>query len=763
MATNPKIKYVQKEFIEIYDAFKNNIDINIINESYENYSPNMHDFIKTKDLVWFDMFFAMINTMLNLGISKKNLKKNLLSIKNSNKNIVRHIVDIIYEEDIIEEDIIEQNNERNENNENNENNEQNEQNEQNENNAENVNNEQNEGLNDIAIEEVINNFTWRKNQVDAINNTIKQNFCSGIHNQIMGAGKTFIILNTISEHNKLIPNKKLYIITSFRQEILKELMFNNNGQININKLNTFKTNNVIDLDNFHIINRVHNKNKNIIISKTKPTILIINTDYLKTMHKNNKIDYNNVNFVILDECHSVSAPKFYSVLEKIKYVHKVHIIGFSATPLREKAETKLIDIFSMTTIKNDTNKKLNIISNYDFINAIRDNIILPPCYVLCEVNKTLNGRIGKENKQIMKKILENTIKNVPYKKIIGWCRSINNMKEYYKFIKDNFTDFSVYCSSCCDKKLKELGYNTNFEEYMQKQENAILLCVNRCREGSDIMNLDTAIYLDIVSKRSLLVALQTSGRVLRKDKDNKKTCGIIIDSFINHQGIQIEVLTANKILNYYKKIFSLCDISLYTDQKKAYEEMLKICNKIEYDNQKEELTLKLDDEKKHNITFKLELKTLHYDYNNFIVALGSVIDKMFNISRDEKFDKIIDTIKQTNILKINTINFNEKYDTILDKEKLNIPLNSKLLYDEFKDKFDVSNWYNLLGLDTSRWYQNKNECIMSLNKLCKDKITDSNYRELRKKDKKLPVNPFELYKLSGFMNIEKEFNTTFIV
>ena len=35
------------------------------------------------------------------------------------------------------------------------------------------------------------------NQIKAINNTIEQGFISGIHHQIMGAGKTFIMLNLI--------------------------------------------------------------------------------------------------------------------------------------------------------------------------------------------------------------------------------------------------------------------------------------------------------------------------------------------------------------------------------------------------------------------------------------------------------------------------------------------------------------------------------------------------------------------------------------
>jgi hypothetical protein len=409
-------------------------------------------------------------------------------------------------------------------------------------------------------------------------------------------------------------------------------------------------------------------------------------------------------------------------------------------------------------VKTQVDKKLNIISNYDFINAIKDGVILPPRYVLCEVNKTLNGRIGRENKKIMKRVFDKTIENAPYKKIIGWCRTINHMKEYYKFFKDNLPTITVYCSSFCDNKLKALGYNTNFDEYLKKKEECILLCVNRCREGSDIMNLDTAIYLDSVKKRSLLVALQTSGRVLRKDKAGKKTCGHIIDSFVNHNGIQIEVLTANKIINYYKKIFSLCDVAQYANQTKAYDEMIKICNKIEYDNENEELILKIDDDKKHDVTFKLELTTMNYDFNKFVVELGAVIDRMFNVSRDEKLSKIVVAIKKTNYLTIDTMDFDKRYDEIPGKQKLGLPVTANLLRDEYRDKFEVSSWYQILGLDTSRWYDSIDDCVVALKKICKGRITSKIYSVLVKKDNRLPPNPRDMYHTLRFISVEKDFN-----
>ena len=728
-----RVKYIKKEFIEIFDAFDNNEDISMIYDSYDEYNGAMFNYIKSKDKIWFNAYFDMILDMVKKNTAKSDIKKELLSIKTCNKFIVKRIISFIFDDDLINEELGENTNDEI--------------------------NEQIDELEDIKIEEAINNFSWRNNQMEAIANTINQNFTCGIHNQIMGSGKTLIILNTISEHFRLNPNnKKIYIITSFRQEILKELFFNMDGSINEEKKTFLKNNNIIDLNKYYMINRIHKKNTKITISGKRPTLLVVNIDFLRILDKKNSIDYGQVNFIILDECHSVSASKFYEILKKIKYNYKIPIIGFSATPLRDKAEDKLIDIFSSTFNSEEKLKKLNIISNYDFINAIKDNIILPPCYVLCEVNKTLNGRIGRENKDIMIRIFEKTIEDAPYKKIIGWCRTISHMKEYYKFIKDNFTDLTVYCSSFCDSKLGALGYNTNFNEYMKKKNNCILLCVNRCREGSDIQNVDTAIYLDIVKKRSLLVALQTSGRVLRKDKEGKKTCGFVIDSFVNCNGIQIEVLTANKIINYYKKIFSLCDVNLYENKNKMYDEMIKICSNVDFNKEKEELTLKIDDDNKNNIKFKLELKTLNYDFNKFIKELIVIIDKSCQITRNEKFNKIIETIKKTKHMTVYTLDFWKKYDEMPDKLKLGLPENSQILRQEYDDKFKETNWYELLSLDVSGWYDSIEECRLSLRKLSKNTITSKNYASFLKKDKKLPCNPGELFATKNFTSIEKDFN-----
>ena len=77
----------------------------------------------------------------------------------------------------------------------------------------------------------------------------------------MGAGKTYIIFKTISAHFEKYPNKKLYIIACFRQEILQDLLFDKNGKMDEKKSDKLKKYGIIDLDDYLIIDRVHEKKK----------------------------------------------------------------------------------------------------------------------------------------------------------------------------------------------------------------------------------------------------------------------------------------------------------------------------------------------------------------------------------------------------------------------------------------------------------------------------------------------------------------------
>ena len=775
-------KYINNAYKEIKDILKSveneEKDI-VILESYENLNQTILNIIKTKDTYHIKTFFDLVTEKLNLHM-KEFKKVSIDDIEDifktnfkitENRKYLQYVINLICEhEDVFEdkknnkliEEKIEDEDAYNEDNEDNEDTE-----------------EEEEDLN-IPIDEVINNFKWRDNQKKAIENTIKQNFKSGVHDQIMGAGKSYIILNLIWKHYQLNKNNLVYPIVCYRQEILKDLFFDKNNIIDKKKKKFWKDNDIIDLDKFNIIDCVNYKQKHIKVNSKKPNILVINTTFLSSIEKENNnedsdtyaLDYDDINLVILDECHGISAPELYKIFHKIKYDHEKSIIGFSATVLRDKAEAKVVDIFSRSNNIDDNNKKLNIISRYDFMDAIRDNVILPPHITIMEVKKTIKEKIGRQNKDTMFSVINNLLNKdyVPYKKVLCLARTINQMKDYYKFFTEKFGNkFKIFCSSCDDKKMenerfdingKKYNYDTDYKKFSEAENYAIMICVNRYREGSDIYHLDTIIYLDRVKKRSTLVRMQTSGRVLRVDVENKKSHGYIIDTFINDDKEKVEILTANLILYYYNKILQLSEDTV--ENKKNLDNYKILIDTIEektkYDEKTRELTVRLDDNNKNkNMKIKLELTTKTIDWKYLKTILISNIDKIYDISKEEKFNQIVSKLKKLNMFNINS-DFWEVYNNLDEKIKIKYGLLDNF-HEEYKEFFDKYTWYELLELDTSNFYKTVIECRNAIIKLLPDILIDeNNYRKLIKKDKKIPMCPEEYYKNKNFIDIITSFN-----
>jgi hypothetical protein len=758
------IENAEDEIKDILEAIKDKQDDKTIFDSYETLNIPILKLIKEKDDKWLKKIFTVIKkNLMEMLKEKKELK--LRDIRNyledtfadtEKRQLIDYIVDLICidcdifylkknkkinkEEEIDDDDDNQENQDK-----------------------------KNDPVINIPLEEIIKFEGFRKNQTRAIDETKNQNYISGVHDQIMGAGKTFIILKLIWEHYKKYGGNQIYPIICYRQEILKDLFFDKDNNVDENKKALWEKYDIIDLDKFRIIDKINNKDKEVKNSKTKPNILLVNTDFLRAIDKANNndeldyyvFDYDRIAYITLDECHGISANNLYDILKKIKYEHKKHIIGFSATVLRDGAEKKLVDIFSSDLDKNEKNKRLNIISRYDFMDAIRDNIIVPPYYTIMEVNKTVKNKIGNSNKEIIENVLKELFEKLPYKKIICWCRTIQQMKEYYDFFKKIFKDYKIYCSSSHDDILRD-KYNINDKEFFDSNGMSIMICVNRFREGSDIKNLDMGVYLDRVKKRTILVAMQTSGRVLRVDKLGKKTHGFIIDCLINDNTDKIEILTARLILSYYNKILSLADDDI--DNKKNLDNYKVLLNKIsesEYDEKEKELTVKLDNfENGKEMKIKLKLTTKSFDWKYLKNILIEDVNKIYDISKEEKFNQIIEKLK-----KIHQFNaecdFWETYKN-LDKDKYDLPEN---LYEGYKEFFDEKTWFELLDFDISGYYKTKSECINSIKQLNKDidiKINDKIdlkiYNNFRKKDKKLPPHPEEYFKKSGFTTIEKEFN-----
>lgn len=604
--------------------------------------------------------------------------------------------------------------------------------------------EMDDGVIQDDIEEAIKNFKWRENQKKAINNVIEQDFVSGVHSQIMGSGKSNIIFKSISEHDRMYEECGIYPIVCDKIEVLQHMCFNENGNLKPDDIAFWKGADIIDLDKFHVLNCISGKNiKN--IRDDKPTILIINTQSLSKLDQKIVIEkvtsiniLTRISFITIDECHSVSGPEFYQLLKKFKYEYKIHCIGYSATIVRIGAEKKVVDIFS-DTLDDTKPKKLNIISSYDMIQAIQDDIILPPHYSLVQIKPSFAKRVGKTNKGIIKKMMDDKMTELPYRKFLLWVKTIDQMKRFYNyFVKEFGKTMTIYCSCSMDKNFDK-NYNTNVNEYYQQESDAIMIAVNKFKEGSDIYHVDCIGYLDAVKKRGILISLQTAGRVLRPDKEKQKERGYIIDTYVNNDYMSLSV---EKIIDYYKYIANLAEQTDDIVNITNYNILMKLYNNMSYDETTQTITTKLDNDDRHDIKIKLDLITKSFDWIKIFELLGKEIKKLVGVTDNKELEIIIEKMKQSNYFDKYS-DFWKTYNAV--REELNLPKDFQVKY---KDIFEKKTWYEIMDYDVSEWYDSINKIKKVITQLVNNKnnITDKKtYNKLLKYDNKLPPNPEYLF------------------
>ena len=363
---------------------------------------------------------------------------------------------------------------------------------------------------------------------------------------------------------------------------------------------------IIDLDYFDVIDLVNNKDIMLldgITSNKKTSLIIVNRAYMTTNNKYETINKSDIGLILYDECHNCTAKTTFHMLS---YFNKSSIIGFSATPIRRGHIKKVTHIFG-------DGKTVNFISMYSLLNAIADydkNIensagCLPIKFHLFEIeNKHLDDIDFVMNSYI--DTLINIYKELPYKKILLWCNTIEECKLWYTFIKKHqqFNKFNIYISNCEDDGYSD-EYNVDEDTFFSDTKKSIMVCVNRYREGSDIDYLDCGMYINCVKNRGEIPTIQCAGRVTRPDNNRLKSCGHIIDRIVTNGNPNIWF---EKIISYYTYMFNFCD----REQYELINEIDKLKKTIKIDEDKRTVRISIDQKE---IGFKIHSNKI--DMSNF--------------------------------------------------------------------------------------------------------------------------------------------------
>jgi len=329
----------------------------------------------------------------------------------------------------------------------------------------------------------------RTNQLEAINNVVNNNFKSGIIYQATGTGKSILAFEIIKEYNNRNLNDTIFWICEHKF-ILMEL-FNKNSDFLQYIGKNLKILNYTEKKPSDWVQQVNNCDKG--------AFVIINRSFLVSQKRYEKL-INYPKLIIHDECHSIknkTTQEFYNFLLQENY--SFNAIGLSATP------EKYIFPFD------------NIIHTYNLLDACIDNIIVrPKIYWFKKETPITFEEIIQECKPL--------IENLSYKKIVVWCGLIEHAYKLANIWKQYFSNYLVAIDTSRQLNSDEFSL---FDEFKERENNAILFCAGKHREGSDIKNLDGCIFLDKVSQRNPKTFIQCLGRVLRM-QENKKY-GLIID------------------------------------------------------------------------------------------------------------------------------------------------------------------------------------------------------------------------------------------
>ena len=366
------------------------------------------------------------------------------------------------------------------------------------------------------------------------------------------------------------------------------------------------------------------------------------------------------------------------------------------------------------------------------LHAIQEKLILPPNFSWFELKNTKSNIKTNDDCEDIKKVVnvfEEAILDMPYKKTIIWCGTTDLTDRWYdifeKYFLNNNKDFKLFIDHTKYDKIKA---NQNYEEFKDREENGILFCCNKHREGSDIKNIDSCIFLDYVKDRSSLIFIQSIGRVLRQNVN--KHCGFIIDPYISDNSNNHGAELVNKIIQYYLDLQNISTIPYSTEDKiKAFQNIKK--------------SIKLNVKSIQICDQGIVINCKYLDnvvWNDINDNFIPIMQKKLEITRDELFNSIINKCKELEQFKDPNNDFWAEYNK-LDHDKLEIP---KDIYESYKEKFNENTWYDLLG------FKNMFLSLDEFRKFCVKNNIDSYDKYKSIINNNLPSYPNECYRLSGW-------------
>jgi superfamily II DNA or RNA helicase len=433
------------------------------------------------------------------------------------------------------------------------------------------------------------------------------------------------------------------------------------------------------------------------LSQTEINIILVNIDSINKLPKHIQ---KRSELLIFDECHNITGDIIYNFSKDFKDEGKT-IIGLSATPIKlrnKDSVSRINEIFGD-----------NYIGYINYPDAVRRNLLLPITFKMLLGSIKNSHRKGFLENNTKKIIFENSIETIEkmknrHKKLIFWTKTIDESDYLYHSMKAKFPRSNINISNSeTDPESIEIKKFT-------KQEEGILICVNRFKEGSNDKMLSCGIMYSHVEKQQEHVFLQQIGRLVRMHPN--KSPPTFIQLLNDKDEDEMMSYIIQNIISYYENLGL------------------------------DEEILEMNDDGQGNIHISRngEKPFMNIDFGDF--SNITTINTRDIINRLE-CRKNITYEKFTEILKRNNIHNIEKYNLFIEENKhLNLPQMIKKKFYGFKwnDVFDDN-------------YYGERECYNRVEELCdeyKEEMEDMEYNEkltfYNLKDKRIPpIFPWEYY------------------